>query len=620
MTDRVFDFKFLTDELRCGAEELAAYYGVRTGDGCPVHAYKCNHLKVKNNADCIDIGYSDTPEFMRGLVKAFNGEDIEEKRAVERLDFLAECAGGSVLSVKTVKRFVRFLAAAGYTGLLLGITDVYKIKGQRMFGYMKGAYTEEELKEIDEYASIFGIEIIPCIQTLAHLGSLFRWPDYYSINDCNDILLCDSEETYKLIDDMFAQLSRSFSSRAVHLGMDEAFLMGSGRHLELYGYEDRTKIFLRHLRRVLDIADKHGFQRFMGWADCFANIINNTEKFVGMDDMNAILGKYADKVTVYCYQYSIIDKDYYIDLIKKYKNVSSNIGFGGAAWRWTGFSPNNKFSVNVAKAAMAGCIESGVKNVLPCAWSDDGGECSIFAVLPSAIAYSECAYGGNIEKAFKNIVGYDIDEFYALDLPNVMKRNPAPTYRAGYAKNFLYNDLLLGVFDTWAKDEFKDVMTENLSVLKNLQDDSGEFGYLFKVAYTLTDAIAAKYHLGVEIMSAYKMKDKSVLSALSDKISVAVSKVRVFYEAFMKQWYLENKAFGAEIHDIRIGGVINRMNAVKQRLDLYVNGEIDKIEELEEEKINWLGKVEDGNWIHYNEEVGDLLCNGWKISSTTNNL
>jgi hypothetical protein len=38
----------------------------------------------------------------------------------------------------------------------------------------------EELKEIDVYAQKCGMEVIPCIQTLAHLNQIFRWPKYRS--------------------------------------------------------------------------------------------------------------------------------------------------------------------------------------------------------------------------------------------------------------------------------------------------------------------------------------------------------------------------------------------------------------------------------------------------------
>lgn len=47
--------------------------------------------------------------------------------------------------------------------------DMFEMVGQPMFGYKRGRYTLDELREIDQRAAAFGLEVIPCIQTLGHL-------------------------------------------------------------------------------------------------------------------------------------------------------------------------------------------------------------------------------------------------------------------------------------------------------------------------------------------------------------------------------------------------------------------------------------------------------------------
>ena len=106
------------------------------------------------------------------------------------------------------------------------------------------------------------MELIPCIQTLAHLNALNRWPEYKEHFDVDDILLAQDERVYLLIDHMFATLADSFTSRVVHIGMDEAHLLGRGRYADLHGVEERFGIMARHLRRVCDIGEKYGFRFF----------------------------------------------------------------------------------------------------------------------------------------------------------------------------------------------------------------------------------------------------------------------------------------------------------------------------------------------------------------------
>ena len=137
--------------------------------------------------------------------------------------------------------------------------------------------------------------------------------------------------------------------------------------------------------------------------------------------------------------------------------------------------------------------------------------------------------------------------------------------------------------------------------------------------YTLLDALNSKYDLGVKITSAYKNQDKQSLLNCCKDIDVAVEKIETFYDAFMEQWYHENKPIGAEVHDTRLGGLINRLKSAKKRIMQYVNGKIDCIQELEEERIKWIPDNLEGAWIHINKEVGDLLCNGWSLAATAYN-
>lgn len=58
---------------------------------------------------------------------------------------------------------------------------------------------------MDDYASLYGIELIPCIQTLAHLECMLRWKEYDKIRDIDNILLADEEATYDFIREMFSR-------------------------------------------------------------------------------------------------------------------------------------------------------------------------------------------------------------------------------------------------------------------------------------------------------------------------------------------------------------------------------------------------------------------------------
>ena len=53
---------------------------------------------------------------------------------------------------------------------------------------------------MDDYADALGIELVPCIQTLGHLGQMLQWPKYHIYRDTNEVLLVNWDETYNLIE------------------------------------------------------------------------------------------------------------------------------------------------------------------------------------------------------------------------------------------------------------------------------------------------------------------------------------------------------------------------------------------------------------------------------------
>ena len=97
------------------------------------------------------------------------------------------------MNVNFVKKIALIIKKMGYNTLMLYTEDTYEVNNQPYFGYLRGRYTKKEMKELDAYCNEIGIELIPCIQTLAHLNAIFKWQEYIEIRDCDDILLCGND-------------------------------------------------------------------------------------------------------------------------------------------------------------------------------------------------------------------------------------------------------------------------------------------------------------------------------------------------------------------------------------------------------------------------------------------
>ena len=181
----------------------------------------------------------------------------------QRFGAMLDCSRGAVLKVSAVKQLINALQKMGYNVLELYTEDTFEVEG-----YLRGRYTGAEIKEMDSYAAAHGIELIPCIQTLAHFTNSVKLPRFAEITDVNDILLIDEPKTYEFIERIFASLAKNFTSRNVHIGMDEAHMVGLGNYLDKHGYCNRFELLNRHLQKVNAIAKKHGFTAHM-WSDMF---------------------------------------------------------------------------------------------------------------------------------------------------------------------------------------------------------------------------------------------------------------------------------------------------------------------------------------------------------------
>lgn len=89
------------------------------------------------------------------------------------LGVMLDCSRNAVWNVSAVKRYMDALKKMGYNMLMLYTEDTYEVDNNPKFWYLRGRYSKDEMKELVSYGDKVGIEMIPCIQTLAHLNQAF---------------------------------------------------------------------------------------------------------------------------------------------------------------------------------------------------------------------------------------------------------------------------------------------------------------------------------------------------------------------------------------------------------------------------------------------------------------
>ena len=594
--------------LQYALDELALEFPLSDGETIELETKNSKRFVLQKEKGKAIVEYASYNQIFKAIgemiaVKGAN-ENKEFVPTFETLAVMIDCSRNAVMTVSALKKLIRYLAVLGYNQLELYVEDTYELKGEPYFGYLRGRYTQEEIREIDDYANAFGIEVVPCIQTLAHLNSIFRWKPYAGINDCNDILMVGEDATYDLLDKMVSQISSCVRSKKINIGFDEAHMVGLGKYFDKHGYRDRYELLFEHLRKVIAITSKYGLKPIM-WSDMFFKLLGDGFYYTDLPITQEVIDGVPEEVALCYWHYYNNDKKGYDRMMARHKQFKNEIWFAGGTIAWQGFSPMNAFVEGVIDASVASCKEYGVQHYIYTDWGDGGGECPIFASLTSMYYLGETSYGidnVHVKEKFLNLVGIEYDTFNLLDTPNILTKEQ--NIVCNPSKYIFYNDYFNGVLDKNILVE-QDFYDENKNKLAAVCKD-GKFGDLFETAYGLSSILSIKHNLGVRTRSAYRAKDIEQLKVVIADYEKLIPLIEKFYVSFEKQWHNYNKPFGFDLQELRLGGLLLRTKSCLKKLTKFALGEIDKIDELDEDILSFTGE----------DSTKPLRLNDWKINAT----
>lgn len=586
------------DKIEIVLKELSQDFDVKfSQSGIPLCVKKADSFLVERKDGSAKINYENISDVFVGLRYLMQTEgdfSLSPKKKIENLSVMCDCSRNSVMSVKQVKRFIRHLALMGYNQLMLYTEDTYEVDGEPYFGHLRGSYTKTELKELDKYALDFGITLIPCIQTLAHLEGLRNWTaEYRKVFDCGNILLVGDERVYQMIDNMFKTLRECFTTDIINVGMDEAWLLGAGNYLANNGYEERYDIMLKHLKRVIELAKKYRFNAVM-WSDMFMRVVSKSKTDYFNDE--PISQEFYDGVPT---GMDLIYWDYYHDDVAHYERmIDRHLGFKRDVWfagsTFTSYrlSADNVRALKCMIPAFSACINKGINNFLVTQWGDDGGECSMFSSLRSLMKMASLNYGEDdncYEAAFSVVSGgYTVEEFSTLDFFN--------------DRYLFYNDCFVGKYNTAIEKGYEKNYIKFAERLDPVTKKNKKFKYLFEARKAYCEVMQLKSNLGNATRAAYE-KGKPELKKMIKVYKLLIKRLNKFYKLLRAQWLLENKPSGFEIQDVRIGGMICRLKDCIDRIKEYIAGKAENIPELETKLLDVFGDKENVSWQMMEESV-----------------
>ena len=572
--------------------------------GIPVHLISGgDRLEIQGDCTGYRISFSGKAEFFRALallidmLKAGNKDiSLSEKAHFETCGAMVDVSRDSVLTVETIKDLIERMSLMGLNMLMLYTEDTYKMEKYPWFGYMRGAYSKDELKEIDAYGQKFGVELIPCIQTLGHLGTTLRWPYAAEIKDQRDVLMIDHPKTYEFVEEMLKTTSECFTSRRIHIGMDETVGMGLGKYLLINGYTPAFELFTRHINKVTELTEKYGYKPMI-WSDMFFRLgVPQSDYSVDAQVPADAAQKLPENLQMVYWDYCVEDSDVIRTIMDRHNILGREVIYAGGIWTWSRIAINMKKTIATARAQLKVCKEKGLKTVMTTIWDHgDTGGCNIYAGLPGLQIYAEENYcdavsDEHLADRFHACTGYDLNVFMKLYVDDYSDEDMAAYMDENCicinsSIQHYYNDVLLGLMDkTLSGYDFKSRYEKYLSNLKVLPDQ-GDMEWMFHWHRLFGEVLVDKCDLTPELIAAYKKNDKQELRDLVKRLEGLLSKYERFHMYNGDVWHKFNKPFGWEGVDMEMGRIETRIKWAIHRLNQYINEEIERIEELEAERL-----------------------------------
>lgn len=193
------------------------------------------------------------------------------------------------IPVKDVKLFIDQMARYKFNVLQLHLTDdqgwrieikshpeltakgAFRAPGGSNQGPDNGYYTQEELKDIIQYAAERNIEVIPELDIPGHsvailaahpeLGCTFRHNDEKKLGHTTNMMLCAANvQVYSIYTDIIKEVAELFPSQYIHLGGDEAAVKENWAKcadclamMQQLGYEKPSQLMIPFFNNILNI-------------------------------------------------------------------------------------------------------------------------------------------------------------------------------------------------------------------------------------------------------------------------------------------------------------------------------------------------------------------------------
>lgn len=263
--------------LLCGEAEAEAF-GVpvsRIGPE-PAHPDQAYRLTIAPEATVL---YAESPtglfyavQTLRQLVRLHKRQlpalAIYDWPTLAYRGVLLDISRGKVPTIETLKELVEVLSSYKLNVLQLYTEHTFRFVRHPKIGAGCDSLTSEDVLALDKHCRQHHVEFMPNLQSFGHFERILELPEYSHLAESQMrwTLSPAKEESYALLDELYADMLPSFTSKTFNVNCDEPYDLGRGASAELAEEIGVGRVYLNHVLRLRELAAHYG-RNIQIWGD-----------------------------------------------------------------------------------------------------------------------------------------------------------------------------------------------------------------------------------------------------------------------------------------------------------------------------------------------------------------
>jgi len=175
-----------------------------------------------------------------------------------------------VMTMDALKAFALKLSGLGINTLIMEWEGTYPFEKHPLIPN-RYAYTKAEVISFIKYCNGLGIDVIPLQQSFGHVEYILRNDRYRELRedqkDFSQVCPLQTKPDSALFSDLYTELASTHTSKYIHIGGDETYLLGHDERCRLMvAIEGKSKLYINYIRMLCNIVIKLGKIPVL-WAD-----------------------------------------------------------------------------------------------------------------------------------------------------------------------------------------------------------------------------------------------------------------------------------------------------------------------------------------------------------------